>query len=314
MGLRLISGQMESGAWNYKTERLNAEDLERYDKLLKTHWPWSAAHPRPPSPKPGASADGKDDKPVAKGVLGGDDPGKVKKTRPNQPVIDLHKMPYAELFWFRPLNRVTPGGGDNSNAQFALLGLWVARRHDVPSECPILLGYEHFRTSQNADGGWAYSSGPLASSNTMTCAGLMALAMGNGAFPTDKAKGKDSADAAAIKKALHTLSEHIGVPAKEADARPPMQNMYFMWSVERVAVLSDLKTIGGKDWYAWGAQILVANQAGDGHWAGPEYTGGGRSDAVDTCFALLFLKRANLAPDLTRSMRLHMFIRDPGTR
>ena len=30
-----------------------------------------------------------------------------------------------------------------------------------------------------------------------------------------------------------------------------MQEMYFLWSVERVAMLYDLKTIGGRDWYAW---------------------------------------------------------------
>jgi len=47
-----------------------------------------------------------------------------------------------------------------------------------------------------------------------------------------------------------------------------MENLYFLWSVERVAVLYDLKTIGGKDWYGWGAQILLANQRGAGNWTG----------------------------------------------
>ncbi len=54
-----------------------------------------------------------------------------------------------------------------------------------------------------------------------------------------------------------------------------------------------LKTIGKKDWYAWGSQILLDHQNEDGSWQG-KYGGG-----IDTCFALLFLQRANVARDLT---------------
>ena len=72
---------------------------------------------------------------------------------------------------------------------------------------------------------------------------------------------------------------------------------YFLWSLERVAVALDLDTLGGKDWYAWGSEILVANQAADGSWHG-EYAA-----TVDTCFALLFLKRANLTADLTAGLK-----------
>ena len=49
----------------------------------------------------------------------------------------------------------------------------------------------------------------------------------------------------------------------------------------------DMKTIGQKDWYGWGAEILLENQTADGSWNGDYATGG-----VDTCFALLFLRRA----------------------
>jgi hypothetical protein len=79
---------------------------------------------------------------------------------------------------------------------------------------------------------------------------------------------------------------------------------YFLWSLERVAVAFNLDTIGRKDWYGWGAEILIANQAADGSWAG-EFAG-----APDTCFALLFLRRSNLARDLTASLRGQL--KDPG--
>jgi len=91
-----------------------------------------------------------------------------------------------------------------------------------------------------------------------------------------------------------------------------MQNLYFLWSVERVAMLYDLKTIGGKDWYGWGAQTLLPNQFADGHWQGGFYHG--HSPHLDTCFALLFLKRSNLVPDLTENLRLRMVIHDPEAK
>ncbi len=75
------------------------------------------------------------------------------------------------------------------------------------------------------------------------------------------------------------------------------KNYYFLWSLERVGVAYGLKTIGDKDWYAFGAEVLVANQQNDGSWHGDFAICG-----ADTCFALLFLKRANLTRDLTSSL------------
>ena len=81
----------------------------------------------------------------------------------------------------------------------------------------------------------------------------------------------------------------------EADA---WGDLYFLWSLERMAVIYDLKTIGAKDWYTWGVDILLANQKAEGHWH-DRFPG-----VPDTCFALLFLRRANLAKDLTDKFRL----------
>ena len=87
-----------------------------------------------------------------------------------------------------------------------------------------------------------------------------------------------------------------------------MQNLYFLWSVERVAMLYDLRTIGGKDWYGWGAQILVHNQQPNGAWPTAFYHG--NNPPLNTCFALLFLKRSNLVQDLTNNLRLYTGIRE----
>jgi hypothetical protein len=81
-------------------------------------------------------------------------------------------------------------------------------------------------------------------------------------------------------------------------------DLYFLWSVERMAVVYGLRTVAGKDWYAWGSSILVAAQNDDGSW----------SDAfpgvVDTAFALLFLKRANVVKDLSKRLEFLGQIKD----
>ncbi len=80
-------------------------------------------------------------------------------------------------------------------------------------------------------------------------------------------------------------------------------DLYLLWSLERVGVIYDVKTIqpkGGKDWYLWGSEIIVANQKEEGQWE-DRFPG-----VPDTCFALLFLKRANIAKDLTDKFRALM--------
>src|SRR5262249_492752 len=74
-------------------------------------------------------------------------------------------------------------------------------------------------------------------------------------------------------------------------------DLYYLWSLERVGVIFNLKTIGGKDWYAWGAPIIVDAQR-------PDAAGSGRHPGIpDTCFALLFLKRHHLSPNLTEFLK-----------
>src|SRR5207244_3464213 len=46
------------------------------------------------------------------------------------------------------------------------------------------------------------------------------------------------------------------------------RDFYFLWSLERVAVVYGLEKIGGVDWYAAGADGLVEAQQADGSWGG----------------------------------------------
>jgi hypothetical protein len=202
-----------------------------------------------------------------------------------------------------------PGGWDNSNTQFAVLALWVAQRHGVSIDRTSALVEKHFRTTQLAkgpdpglnkslDGSWYYDQGGNSSAwPTMTCSGLLALAVGHGVTDLGHGKQAKPLDDPAIKRAFAMLAREID---RKDETRAP--DFYFLWSLERVGVLFGLPKIGGKDWYAWGRKTLLATQNKDGSWTGGKYWGS--NNILDTCFALLFLKQANLAKDLTNKLQL----------
>ena len=199
-------------------------------------------------------------------------------------------------------------GGDNSNTQFAALALWVARRHGIPADQALLNVEKYYRDSQQAAGGWSYEPLPLPGSTktfigpataTMTCAGLIGLAVGRG-IATEKGKKVDLKKDKVLQAGLEAVGSVLTgrAPAGSQGARPMRVDggkiYYFLWTMERMAVLYDVKVLGGVDWYRWGAEQVLSSQGADGSWRGEFQPGGS-----DTCFALLFLKRANVAQDLT---------------
>jgi hypothetical protein len=148
----------------------------------------------------------------------------------------------------------------------------------------------------------------------MTCVGLIGLAVEKGVQHKTKELHKDPL----VQRGLAHLGKHVdqltsGAPGLKPapQVAPALPNpavprgidrgenyFYFLFSLERMAVLYDLKKIGKTDWYAWGAEDLINAQSGDGSWPGYYHQWN-----ADTCFALLFLKRANIAQDLTDLVR-----------
>ncbi len=235
---------------------------------------------------------------------------------------------------------VAPGGGeqpdaggatesDNSNTQFAILALWIARSYDVPVEQAARLVDQRYRGSQHRDGGWTYfrstdhtrASERPPSNAAMTCAGLLGLAFGYGsAFETnlrtkqadpggEKPKNKlpelgDLKKDKVVLAARKLLAQSMEDNQMMVDHSAWPANLYFLWSLERVCVVYDWTTIEDKDWYAWGATYLVAGQLRDGSWRGKPPEGIDINPGLaDTCFALLFLKKSNLATDLTAGLK-----------
>ncbi len=206
------------------------------------------------------------------------------------------------------------GIGDNSNTQFAVLGLWAATRAGAQVDEALELVGKRFRGSQAESGGWDYQSTGKADSNAMTCAGMYALtvtaaAANRKAGSTASAAGKSTdADAPAksdtglVLSARAALAEDAvfkkGLTRIEQFANEigPSTSPYFLWSIERLGVTLQMPKFGSVDWYAKGSKALVESQKSDGSWA-TAWKG-----TPDTAFGLLFLRKANLGRDISYAL------------
>jgi hypothetical protein len=213
---------------------------------------------------------------------------------------------------FDLLGVLAQGTGDHSNTQFAALALWVAARHGVQVQGSLARTDAHFREVQNSDGSWGYTSGSSAHRDSMTCAGLMSLAIGHA---VEQPAPNGSADLVIIQGSAKfgkngalparptAMARGLAVLAKTLKPAPgnrtfdSLGQLYFLWSLERMAVIYQIDTIGECTWYPWAARKLVDGQSADGSWR-DTYPG-----PVDTSFALLVLKRSNRASDLTAVIR-----------
>jgi len=363
IALQLIAGQGIQGGWNYNSFPLDEKQEKKLLTMLR-----NPARPATGAYTPRAIPEWENPM-MRKGVV-------IPADLKNLPVMQYHpgqKLRFQNSPWHE----------DNSLTQFVVLALWKARLHDIPVERSLAMVEARFRASQNPDGTWGYKwdNGKFGGgfrADSMTCAGLLGLAVGHGirpvrseekapakqreaAKPTAKKPAKkpeNSGGDPAIEKALRYLAKKIGTPglkeivvdqvkanaelmqlqaqfakAAQADRELILQNiqaalkgrdnimsrgtilganargdLYYLWSLERVAVAYDLRTIGGKDWYTWGARLMLAHQQADGSW-GDLYPG-----VPDTCFALLFLKRVNVARDLTANLQRLLLSREAGVR
>lgn len=321
LAVRLIAGQMKTGGWTYGcpfvAKKSQEEILTALHKLDPPE-PLEGAAKRPAAPLEGIAA-GKPSTPPAggapkqpKATPTGAKPSAKKEgqaaEQPQEVPAALKKLPV-----FRDpdqLMKLLSNGrpsdtSDNSNTQFALLALWVAQRHGVTAHRSMRMIVRRFESSQNPDGSWSYGyrlGGGLQERPAMTCVGLLGLAVGYGiASPAAGGNDRKPTDLDRIRAGFAALNKNVDKPTGKW-RQLPLKDLYFLWSVERVAVLYDLPTIGEYDWYRWGAEMLIANQHKRGFWTGGGYPGAGST--LDTCLALLFLKRANFIADLTAKLRI----------
>jgi hypothetical protein len=268
----LVDNQCQNGQWNYGSPTEFAAKVSV-----------------PAAPKAVASADPKT--PGAAPALAKDGKPKVLQH------VAVKKM------------KEGPPDGDNSNSQYAALGLRACFDAGVTlPEGVIVLAVKWWRESQFKDPkkdkegkpivasgvtgkveGWNYKAegtDERAPYHAMSAGGVGSLVLYD--YMLDR-KWKDDSF---VKAGMNWLQGHYQIQA---------WNTYYLYGLERAAILFGTEKIGDHFWYAEGATALIGAQAADGSW-------GKDTDwfntTWDTCFSVLFLRRATRALVITGDSKL----------
>ena len=208
---------------------------------------------------------------------------------------------------------------DNSNTQYAMLGLYAAQlcgievspqiwfasanhwlamaqrqkgeTFNLQTETALEAGKTQRTISKQPNiqvVGWGYSRGSTPT-GSMTCAGVTGLTLCIAGLRLQK-KGDqklvDEAEAALL-GGYAWLAKHLTVRGNPPDpASWSSWHFYYLYGLERSCELRQIARLQDRDWYFEGALELMARQQVNGAF--------GPGGLADTCFAILFLKRVAL--------------------
>lgn len=203
-----------------------------------------------------------------------------------------------------------PGNPDLSNIQYAVLGLRAANHaglkvpekvwlevmdtvmrlqpESVNVEVPLASGQTGTGTIPIA--GFCYWEGASPSAS-MTAAGVSVLRicrqeLGNKITPK---LAMDSLRA--IELGVNWLGYHFNT--EQNYGGDDTWNYYMLYGIERVGTLGEAHKLGTHDWYAEGVDYVLRTQTPEGYWSKVPGSWHTHPDEYDTCFAILFLKRAS---------------------
>ena len=184
-----------------------------------------------------------------------------------------------------------PDLGDNSNSQYASLGLRAC--YDAGIKLPehvVLMAVKWWRETTFADPkkdkegrpvvvtgvrgkvrGWNYKTkftDERAPYHAMTAGAVGSLVIYD--YMLKRKWKRDSY----VKAGMNWLTGHYRITT---------WNAYYMYALERVGLLYGTETLGTHVWYKDGANAILKAQKDDGSWGNKTW---------DTCFMILFLRRA----------------------
>jgi hypothetical protein len=214
-------------------------------------------------------------------------------------------VPWPGSWSYSDSKRARPG--DNSNSQYALLGLHAASEAGVPVNARIWeLARNYWERSQKRDGSWAYTPDSTNPTASMTCAGISSLIISGlrrfqgeeslqGETILNCGKGGDNRH---LRAGIDWLASHFQVGQNFGNGQ--QWKFYYLYGLERAGRLAGIRFFGVNDWYRLGAEELVHEQNKlNGFWMGAL----NESDRVlATSFALLFLAKGR-APVLINKLR-----------
>lgn len=187
------------------------------------------------------------------------------------------------------------GGGDPSNAQFAILALGAAQERGLEvAPATFQSALDYWTTRQRTDGAWTYNRRDA--SGSMTCAGIASVIIARGRLggATSSIKGPVVTCCGGDPEAKDPVEEGLAWLGRNFTTQVnPGGNLatffYYMYALERVGRLSGRRFVGDHDWYREGAERLLDLQDDFlGYWKGD---GPLEGDTVATSFALLFLSK-----------------------
>ena len=166
-------------------------------------------------------------------------------------------------------------GFDNSNTQFAVLGLGAADRCGaIFPDATRQRAITYWRDSQRG-GGWGYRDTDAAYP-TMTCAGIASLHLLGVSLETPGERCGEYRYDATLAAAMACLGRQLSGGL----GRFSGQHLYYgLYALERVGMLLEFKRIGNVDWYRAGAGILLSKPLGN--------------RVPDLAFSLLFLAKGS---------------------
>src|SRR5208337_3649139 len=184
--------------------------------------------------------------------------------------------------------------GDNSNTQYALLGLNAASEVGVPVRPEVwALARLYWEKTQLRDGGWGYHAGDPLATSSMTCAGISSLVITGskrfqGAEYLQGALIHNCGQGAAnlnLQHGIDWLASRFSVGQNFPAGQ--QWKLYYLYGLERAGRLAGIRFFGQHDWYRLGADELVHSQDRlGGFWRGAT-----ENEIIATSFAILFLAK-----------------------
>ncbi len=197
--------------------------------------------------------------------------------------------------------------GDNSNSQYALLGLLAASEVGVPVNPSVWeLSRSYWERAQKRDGGWAYTPDMNNPTASMTCAGVSSVIISRlgrsqgqeflqGEAVNDCGKGAVDRN---LQAGIDWLASRFQVGENFGGGQ--QWKFYYLHGLERAGRLAGIRFFGTHDWYRAGAEELVrAQDKLGGYWLGKLVE---ENKVLATSFALLFLAKGR-APVLINKLR-----------
>ena len=200
-----------------------------------------------------------------------------------------------------------PARGDNSNSQYAALGLRAC--HDAGILLPkdvVQRARAWWEESRHpaADGkavasgirgeirGWCYDRSDVCAKTHRPYASMTAGGVG-AVIIYDHILGIEWKRDPVVRSGMNWLAANWSVTENKGPVEflsdPKTERYYYLYAVERLGMLYGTDGIGSHDWYAEGANAILDAQRENGSWS----SGVSRCKPTwDTCFAILFLKRA----------------------